>query len=461
MMFCLPAARPFILALLVLKLAHRVVGADAGPDTNGIVVMISVDGLAGYYLDDPKAEMPTIRALAAGGARATRMKASTPTVTWPNHTTLVTGVSPARHGVLGNNYLDRATRKRVTLIGDPVFDKDQIVKVPTIYDLAKQAGMKTAAIRWPATRNAESLDWALPDVLTADLLRQYTTPALVSECETAGIHLMPTDGEKSAKPTDENCTRAFNLILHRQRPRLALLHVLEVDRTEHLKGPMSLEAYKAVKAADAEVGEVWDELKRDFPGRATLLVVSDHGFSLIKRTIMANVILKRAGLLEGEGKRPTRGAVQLVIQGGSAFVYVLDAAHRADHIAAVKRAFMGVDGMLKIAGPEQLKDYGVASPQDDPRAPDMILFSQDGYNFGDTAAGELAFDDKPERKGSHGHDADLPNLHATFVAWGAGIRPGVRLGEISNLDVAPTIAKLLGLSMPNVEGKALSDALAQ
>src|SRR5436190_4508135 len=107
-----------------------------------IVVMISVDGLAGYYLDDPKAEMPTIRALAAEGARASLMKASTPTVTWPNHTTLVTGVNPARHGVLGNNYFDRKTGKAVRLISDPVYDKDQIVKVPTIYDLAKEKGFK-------------------------------------------------------------------------------------------------------------------------------------------------------------------------------------------------------------------------------------------------------------------------------------------------------------------------------
>jgi len=68
--------------------------------------MISVDGLVAYYLDDPKAEMPTIRALAAEGARASMMKASTPTVTWPNHTTLVTGVTPARHGVIANNYFD-------------------------------------------------------------------------------------------------------------------------------------------------------------------------------------------------------------------------------------------------------------------------------------------------------------------------------------------------------------------
>jgi predicted AlkP superfamily pyrophosphatase or phosphodiesterase len=94
------------------------------------------------------------------------MKASTPTVTWPNHTTLVTGVTPAKHGVVGNNYFDRETRKKVTLISDPVFDKDQIVKVPTIYDLAKAAGMKTAGIRWPG--NAQRQDSRLDNTRYPD-----------------------------------------------------------------------------------------------------------------------------------------------------------------------------------------------------------------------------------------------------------------------------------------------------
>jgi len=389
------------------------------------------------------------------------MKASTPTVTWVNHTTLVTGVNPAKHGVLGNNYLDRTTRKKVTLISDPVYDKDEIVKVPTIYDLAKEAGMKTAGIRWPATRNAKTLDWMVPDVLTNDLLRRFTTPSLLAECEKAGIDLFA--GEEGANaapaPTDANGTRAFNLVLHAHRPRLALLHVIDVDHIEHLDGPKSPAAYAAVKAADNQVREVWEELQRDYPSKATLFVVSDHGFSAIEHSLLANVILRKAGLVEVVDKRTTKGAVQLVVQGGSAFVYVMDKAHRAETMERVRKAFAGVDGMLKVVGSDEFRQYGVADPKDDPRAPDMILFCQEGWNFGDTAAGELAFIHKPERKGSHGHDADIPNLQATFVAWGAGIKPGAKLGKISNLDVAPTVAQLLGLKIPNADGKPLKAAL--
>ena len=149
-----------------------------------------------------------------------------------------------------------------------------------------------------------------------------------------------------------------------------------------------------------------------------------------------------------------------MVQGGAAFIYIREGADRAKVMAEVKKAFTGVDGILRIIGSDEFEKYGVADPKVDPHAPDMILFAKEGYTLGDTAAGELPFKDKPERKGSHGHDANIPHLHATFVVWGAGIKSGAKLGEISNLDVAPTIAVLLGLPFPNVEGKPLTGVLA-
>jgi predicted AlkP superfamily pyrophosphatase or phosphodiesterase len=154
-----------------------------------------------------------------------------------------------------------------------------------------------------------TLDWTMPDVGTLELLRKYTTPALLAECEKAQIEVAGGGGAEAGsgtaapKPTDEVAARIFNLILHDHHPRLALLHVIDVDHTEHLKGPKSAAAYATVKAADGQVREVWEELKRDFPGKATLLVISDHGFSATKRMVLPNVILRKAGLVERSGKR--------------------------------------------------------------------------------------------------------------------------------------------------------------
>jgi hypothetical protein len=161
------------------------VGSDSAKDR--IVVLISVDGLASYYLNDPKAHMPVLRRLAKEGAAAERMKCSMPTVTWPNHTTLVTGVEPGKHGVIANSYWDRAKGAIIPLIPDPFYDKAEIVKAPTVYDLAHQAGLKTAGIIWPATRNAATLHWQMPDVFSNSLFQAYSTPQLLEELRAGGI----------------------------------------------------------------------------------------------------------------------------------------------------------------------------------------------------------------------------------------------------------------------------------
>jgi predicted AlkP superfamily pyrophosphatase or phosphodiesterase len=318
-------------SLLVLGFSVFLRCADAAPTDDRIVVMISLDGLAHFYLDDPKAEMPTIRELASEGARAEKMKAVMPTVTWPNHTTLVTGVSPAVHGVVGNTYFDRESGRIVPLIWDPVFNKEEIVKVPTIYDAARAAGLKTAAVTWPGSRGAKSLDWTLPCVNTNELFLRYGTPSLWEEFKQAGIpYENEADGFKTGngEERDAKHVRMFNLILHTHRPQLALLHVLEVDHVEHAKGPQSPEAYAAVKFADGCVREVWEELKKDFPGKATLIIVSDHGFFPFQRTIQPNVLLRKEGLLTAEGPKITGGQVRAVSQGGATFLYILDSANR-------------------------------------------------------------------------------------------------------------------------------------
>lgn len=439
--------------------------AFAAPDR--VVVMISVDGLAGYYLDDPKAEMPNIRALAAGGARAKGMKASNPSVTWPNHTTLVTGVTPAKHGVVGNNYYDRSQKQRITLIMDPVYDKEEIVKAPTLYDLAHADGRKTTAINWPATRNAQTLDWTLPEVRVEQLFLRYATPSLLADCKTAGIVITEESAQIGAfrrgdGSTDLAYAQALNLVLEKHRPQFALLHLGNVDHTEHANGPKSPEAYAAIQAADEQVGLVWKTLEKNFPGKATLVIVSDHGFSPIKHAILPNVVLRQAGIIQLDGKKVSSDApVQVVVQGGSALVYILDDAHRAEIAAKIQKAFRNVKGMERVVKTADLGKYGLAQPKDDPNSPDMMLFAKFGHVFGDTAAGDLPFEDKPERRGSHGHLADFPELHATFVAWGAGIKAGARLGEINNTDVAPTVAKLLGLKLPDQDGKVLKTILAE
>ena len=246
-------------ALVSLKMSL----ADAA--TERTVVVISVDGLAAFYFDDSRAEMPNIRGAGERRARATAMQATTDShVAEPYDAGDGRCPGPAR--CRRQQVFDRASGKTVALSSDPTFDKDQIVKVPTIYDVAHRRGMKTAAIRWPATRDAQTLDWTFPDVNSVSLLTKYMTPSLLAECLAASIW-SDSQIEDPAEPdkatvSDELATRVFQHILQKHRPWLGLLHVIDVDHVQHKFGPRTPEAYAAIKAADQQVGRFGSNSKK-------------------------------------------------------------------------------------------------------------------------------------------------------------------------------------------------------
>ena len=453
----------FLPCLLFLLQAFPPLSSRAADDEE-LVLLISVDGLAHFYLDDPKAEMPNIRRLAAEGARAEKMTASMPTVTWPNHTTLVTGVTPAKHGVLGNAVFDRVKGELVPLMVDPVFNKDEIVQAPTIYDVAKQAGLKTAALIWPATRGARTLDWTMPDVGTLELTKQFGTPALLEEFTAAGIpwemqHVWWK--EEKGRDRDQMFVQQLSHVLRKHRPHLALFHLVELDHIQHLKGPQSAEAYDAVKFEDERVGEVWAEMQQTHPGKATLFVVSDHGFLPYEQQILPNVLLRKEGLLTTVGSRITGGRVRAVAQGGACFLYVMDGPDRGALITRVTELCRAVEGVDLVIDSADFPSHGLPDPEAHPQMADLVLSARSGYSFVDMAAGEDVVRAKTGViKGSHGFDARHPAMHAMFVACGAAIRPGTKLGTIANTSVAPTMAAILGLRIEGADGPVLQEILA-
>jgi predicted AlkP superfamily pyrophosphatase or phosphodiesterase len=453
---------PALAALLLL-------GACASPSSSSspsaelapkdrLVVLISVDGLPADSFKDAKLFMPTMRRLAEEGATAEGMRCSFPTVTWPNHTTLVTGVNPARHGVLSNSYFDRAAEKVVSLLPDPLFDKDEIVKVPTIYDAAHQAGLKTAGIIWPASRNAKTLDWTVPDCGTKELWDKYGTASWMDELRAEGI---PVDLQEAwckgngGVQRDWMYARATAQVIRKHHPNLVLLHLVEVDHVEHLKGPRTPDAAWAVSHADDRVRDVIEAIEAaGLKDRATVFVVSDHGFFGFTKTVYPNVALKKAGLIALDGDKIASRRAYVTSQGGAAFVYILDKAHRAEIQDQLKTMFSSMEGVRTVLEPKDYAAWGMTTPDKDPRMGDLVLASKEGYSFSETPTGDAVMTEGP-LKGTHGYLPDDPKLFATFIAWGAGIRRGTRLPVTDSVNVAPTIAKLLGLKFDNVDGKPL------
>ncbi len=388
-----------------------------------------------------------------------------PTVTWPNHTTLVTGVNPGKHGVIGNSYFDRAKGAVVSLLPDPIFNKDEIVKTPTIYDVAKAAGLRTAAIIWPASRGAQTLDWTVPDVATDELFQKYGTPSLLTEFKTAGIPYEKQGewwkGGQGAGPGPYVCADA----------RLRGAHAPAQCRAVASRGggpcracarPAVTGGLRGGEVADERVREVWEELKKSFPGKATLIVASDHGFFPYQQQIQPNVLLRKEGLLTAEGTKITGGQVRAVSQGGATFLYILDQANRDALIARVAGMFKDVEGVELVITPKDYAQYGMADPQKNPQMADLVLSAKKGYSFS-RLPGRRSLDHAEDRRRErHARLRSEPGgLHGTFVAWGAGIKAGSKLGTIHNTDVAPTMAALLGLKMPDSDGQVLESILTK
>ena len=241
------------------------------------------------------------------------------------------------------------------------------------------------------------------------------------------------------------------------------MHLVELDHTQHGKGPGTPEAYDSLKAADTRVGEVWTFLKTKFAGRATLLVVSDHGFFPWRQAILPNVFLRKEGLLRAMGGKITKDSkVRAVDQGGSSFIYIMDKENRASIAEALAARFKTVEGIAAVLTAPEFAPFGLGDPATDPRVPDLVLNAKSGYAFFDVAGGDEVVMPKEERlRGTHGYMPNVPEMQATFIAAGAGIQPGAKLGAISNTSVAPTIAALLGLKMPSADGPILQQLLLQ
>jgi predicted AlkP superfamily pyrophosphatase or phosphodiesterase len=457
----LRVALPFVLACVWLA-APQGIGQER-PGTAGserTVILVSIDGFAHFYLDDPKAPVPTLRRLAREGAVAERgMECSFPTVTWPNHTTLVTGVPPARHGVFGNNVFDRAKDEEVQLLIDPVFDKWEIVRVPTIYDVAHAAGLKTAGIIWPATRHAQSLDWTVPDMAPQDVFEKYSTPSWLAELRAAGLPIERygawVKAEAGGTRRDWMWTQATIRLVNQHRPNLVLLHLIEADHVQHNEGPKTGDAYWSVSYEDQLIRDLRDMIEAS-PRREhiTLIVTSDHGFFVTRNTIQPNVRLRQLGLVRLQGGKVASRDAWVVAQGGSAAVYVRDTTGRAEIVAQLRQELGKLEGVERVVEPSEFAALGQPKPADHAWGADLWLAAREGYSFGGSATADAVVVAGPQR-GTHGYLPGHADMHGILIAWGHGVRPGTKLGKIHNTQVAPTVAQLLGLHLPDAEGKPL------
>jgi predicted AlkP superfamily pyrophosphatase or phosphodiesterase len=426
------------------------------------LLLISIDGLASFYWTDPLARMPVLRGLAERGAHADGMSTVFVSTTWPCHVSIVTGVGPRTHGVVSNHILNRATLVAEDFTGDPIYDAADLVRAPTFYDRAHAAGMRTAAIDWPATRHARSLDFNLPMFKNQRIFEGHTDTHVWKELAELGYPI-ERQGEWAELPKrflkDAMVADLAIDVLERHGPDVMMLHFLCADSHQHLYGPRSPEAYWAIAYIDALVGRVLGALGADGLERTSVVVVSDHGFLPVSKDIRPNVRLRRRGLLTaGADGAVTGGEARFVTNGGSGWLYVTGGGDRARLARDLKTELASLEGVTGAWTADEYASVGLPAPAEESRAGDVIVEAAPGYMLSEEARGEEEHG-VPKYRGNHGQRPHHDDNHALFLAAGRGIKRGVTLGRITSRDVAPTLSALLGLPPAPAEGRVLAEVL--
>jgi len=362
-----------------------------------LVILVSIDGFSPAYLG--KGQTPVLDGLVAGGAFGS-MRPSFPSVTFPNHYTLVTGLHPDHHGVVGNRFND-AQLGAFTMASKESGFWDQ---GEPIWVTAEKAGVRTGTMFWPG-----------------------------SEVEIHGVRPSQWAPFDQGMPGDARVDRLLSWLdlPVDQRPKLETLYFDVVDTAGHRNGPDAAETRAAAASIDASMGRLIEGLKaRKLYDRTMLVVVSDHGMAATSpdRVVWIDDIIDPAALKIGYG-----GAV-------------LTADPAPGREAEVQQKLVGrhphMECWNKADVPARLV-YG-----SNPRVAQIVCLVETGWL--------TATRDRPVTRagGAHGYDNQAPEMAAIFIAHGPGVVAGRRLTDMDSVDVQPFLARMLGIAAPAGDGRA-------
>ncbi|MET3781481.1 putative AlkP superfamily pyrophosphatase or phosphodiesterase [Brevundimonas sp. 1080] len=362
-----------------------------------LVILVSIDGFSPAYLG--KGQTPVLDGLVAGGAFGS-MRPSFPSVTFPNHYTLVTGLHPDHHGVVGNRFND-AQLGAFTMASKESGFWDQ---GEPIWVTAEKAGVRTGTMFWPG-----------------------------SEVEIHGVRPSQWAPFDQGMPGDARVDRLLSWLdlPVDQRPKLETLYFDIVDTAGHRNGPDAPETRAAAASVDASMGRLIEGLKaRGLYDRTMLVVVSDHGMAATSpdRVVWIDDIIDPAALKIGYG-----GAV-------------LTADPAPGREAEVQQKLVGrhphMECWNKADVPARLV-YG-----SNPRVAQIVCLVETGWL--------TATRDRPVTRagGAHGYDNQAPEMAAIFIAHGPGVVAGRRLTDLDSVDVQPFLARMLGIAAPAGDGRA-------
>jgi predicted AlkP superfamily pyrophosphatase or phosphodiesterase len=382
-----------------------VITVDHGPNapqqlSKPYVILVSMDGFRYDYAK--KYHANHLLALAAEGASAPEgVLPSFPSITFPNHYTIVTGLYPGHHGIVANSFYD-PNRKEVYSYhdGKAIADGTWYGGTP-LWVLAEQQGMRSASFFWVG-----------------------------SEADIQGVRPSYYLKFDASFPNEKRVEQvlAWLRLPPEQRPHFITLYFSDTDTAGHEYGPDSPQVAAAVHELDGEIGRLVDGIKES-KLRVDLIVVADHGMVKVDGP---PIHLDNYGL---------DLASFVPIIGSLLYPKSEDDARKAYETLREKSSKFAVYRRAQVPAALHLDN--------NPRVGDPVVLPTGPYFI--SAGGDSAATEHPP-VGMHGYDArTMPEMRAIFVAAGPDLRPGVALNPFENVNIYPLIAKILRLDITNLK----------
>lgn len=431
--------------------------AAGGPASAGPVLLISIDGLRpGDVLDADKRglKIPNLRAFVRDGAHAEGVVGVLPTVTYPSHATLLTGVSPAKHGIVSNTTFDPTS---INQGGWYWYAED--IKVPTLWDAARAKGLTVGNVHWPVSVGAKSITWNLPQLWRTGhpddekLNRALATPGLLAPME-AKLGVPYARGIDEDIEGDENRGRFAVELLTSKKPDFTTVYLTAYDHYQHKYGLGAPEAHAVIERIDAIVGRLMTAARTARPD-TTVAIVSDHGFdattteaNLYRPFIDGGLII-----LDKDGKIARWNAVPW--NSGGSIAVVLARPNDAALMTKVRALLNGLmaqpDGFVaRVIEPGEIARIG-GNPQ-----AQFYVDLKPGFLSGGFEGFQTALTRPAKYKGMHGYFPAAATMRSTFLIMGPNIQRGRNLGEIDMRAIAPTLAGILGVGLPRAEVQGIA-----
>ncbi len=373
------------------------------------MLVISFDGFRSDYVK--KINPPHFKEFIAKGSQAEAMIPSFPSKTFPNHYTLVTGLTPGHHGLVDNSFYDRTRKTKYGMrMRDKVEDPYYYGGVP-LWELAKQHGMKSASFFWVGSEMTD--EKRRPD---------YYFPF--------------NDAIDPQQRVDQVID--WLKLPEAERPHLIMLYFSFPDHEGHAYGPNALETQNAVLRADTLLGNLMKGV-RETQLPVNVIIVSDHGMSEL--TVAEGTYIFLDELIRKDT------SIVSVNGGTQAHLYIRDSKKRDSVYSALKKAEKNYRVLKK-------SEFNAEWHYDTDRTGDLMIMANPGHYIREGGRANLfRVVSAGSKFGVHGYDPKkVKDMYGIFYAQGPNIKPGITLAPFRNIHVYPLVAKILGLPLPEIDG---------